>query len=117
MRRIALIAAIVSLTACASDFPEAPKSYAGVDGSTAAIVEIDASPSPVWIFVDGAYVGMTPLQYEMSFDSETAYLSVVAVPMTSSQTRQLKRIQVPPLPKRLHYFMNNASEIAASNGL
>ena len=117
MRPISIIAAIVSLTACASDFPEAPESYAGVDGSTAAVVEIGASPSPAWIFVDGVYVGVTPLQYEMSFNSETAYLSVVAVPMYSSQTRQVKRIQVPPLPKRLHYFMNTASEIAASNGL
>jgi len=117
VKLIALISAVTLVSACASDFPEAPVSYAGADGETAAIVEIGASPSPAWIFIDGIYVGVTPLQYEMSFNSETAYLSVVAVPMYSSQTRQVKRIQVPPLPKRLHYFLNNASETAASNGL
>ena len=117
MKMIALISAVTLISACASDFPEAPESYAGADGSTAAVVEIGASPSPAWIFVDGVYVGVTPLQYEMSFNSETAYLLVVAVPMNSSQTRQVKRIPVPPLPKRLHYFLNNASEAEASNGL
>ncbi len=117
MRMIALVAATVLLGACASKYPKAPESYAAADGATAAIVEIGASPSPAWIFVDGVYAGVTPLQYEMSFNSETAYLSVVAVPMNSGQTRQVKRIPVPPLPKRLHYFLNNASEAAASNGL
>lgn len=117
VKMITLVVATTLISACASDFPEAPESYAGVDGGTAAIVEIGASPSPAWIFVDGVYVGVTPLRYEMSFNSETAYLSVVAVPMNSSQTRQEKRIQVPPLPKHLHYFLNNASETAASNGL
>ncbi len=63
------------------------------------------------------YVGTTPLEYEMSFDSDTAYLSVSAVPMNGVQTRQVKRVQVPPLPKRLHFFLNNAPESAASNGL
>ncbi len=117
MKSIAIIAATTLISACASNFPDAPETYAGADGATAAIVEIGASPSPAWIFIDGIYVGVTPLQYEMSFNSETAYLSVVAVPMNSSQTRQVKRIQVPPLPKRLHYFLSNASETAASNGL
>jgi len=103
--------------ACASSFPAAPESYAGTDGGTAAVVEIGSSPAPAWIFVDGVYVGMTPLIYEMSFNSDTAYLSVSAVPMNSSQTRQVKRIQVPPLPRRLHFFLNNAPETAASRSL
>ena len=117
VRLITLIGAVTLTSACASSFPDAPESYAGVDGATAAIVEIGASPSPAWIFVDGVYVGTTPLTYEMSFNSDTAYLSVAAVPVNSSQARQVKRIQVPPLPKRLHYFLNNASETAESSGL
>jgi len=115
MKKTLVLFLIAMASGCGSPYPEVPESFAGPNGENAAIVEIHASPTPAWIFVNGAYAGVTPLDYEMRFDSETRSLDVSAVPMYGSQTRQSKRLQVPPLPKRLHFFMNTPPLTASSN--
>ena len=75
---------------------------------TVATIKIDSSPTSAWIFIDGVYVGTTPLETEMSFGASTSYLEVAAVPIYDSQSRQVKRIKVPPLPKSLYFLMNNS---------
>ena len=79
----------------------------GPEGATMAQVQIDAAPTPAWIFVDGAYVGQTPVTPEIPFTHETRFVEVVAVPMYASQTRQLLRITPPALPRNLTFFLDN----------
>jgi hypothetical protein len=115
MKNMLMLFLLAVSSGCGSPYPEAPISFAGQNGEDAAIVEIHASPTPAWIFVNGDYAGITPLDYEMQFDSETRSLEVSAVPMYGSQTRQSKRLHVPPLPKRLHFFMNTPPLTASSS--
>lgn len=105
--RAALLAALLLLSACATRWSDPAEVHAGEDGTTAAVVQIESSPTEAWIFVDGVYIGTTPLEHELSFSSRVRYLEVAAVPIYDGQARQVKRIQVPPLPKRLHFNMNN----------
>jgi hypothetical protein len=76
-------------------------------GATNSLVEIDSDPTPADIFVDGTYVGRTPLKRYLWFSSTTQAVTVVAEPLYPGQARQEQRMKVPPLPKRLTFFMNN----------
>lgn len=115
MRNLLILFSLALASGCGSPYPEAPMRFAGENGEDAAIVEIHASPTPAWIFVNGVFAGVTPLEYEMQFDSNTRSLEVSAVPMFGSQTRQSKQLSVPPLPKRLHFFMNTPPLTASSS--
>jgi hypothetical protein len=58
--------------------------------------------------VDGQYVGESPLKRYLWFSSTTRAVTVVAEPLYPGQARQEQRLLVPPLPRRLTFFMNNA---------
>ena len=75
-------------------------------GATNRLVEIDSQPTPAEIFVNGRPVGRTPLRRYLWFSSTTCALTVVAEPLYPGQARQEQRLQVPPLPTRLTFFMN-----------
>lgn len=79
----------------------------GVDGESVAPVQIDSSPTSAWIYVDRKYVGTTPLEHHLAYSSTTESIEIVAEPIFPAQVRQRKRIQVRPLPYRVHFFMNN----------
>jgi hypothetical protein len=85
-------------------------------GATNTLVEIDSQPTPADISVDGTYVGRTPLKRYLWFSSTTRAVTVVAEPLYPGQARQEQRLRVPPLPKRLTFFMNNPPESDASDG-
>jgi hypothetical protein len=104
----------VALAGCASDYAEPPETRATQDGSTAAPVQIVSSPTEAWIFVDGEYVGITPMEQEISFWAATRFIEVVAVPMYPAQARQVKRLELPPLPHTLMFDMNNPPATASS---
>jgi hypothetical protein len=87
--------------------PAAPCGYLP-PGATNALVEIGSSPTPANIYVDGEYVGKTPLKRYLWFSSTTRAVTVVAEPLYPGQARQEQRLRVPPLPGRLTFFMNNA---------
>jgi hypothetical protein len=76
-------------------------------GATSTLVEIGSQPTPADIFVDGTYAGRTPLKRYLWFSSTTHAVAVVAEPLYPGQARQEQRLRVPPLPKRLTFFMNN----------
>jgi hypothetical protein len=76
-------------------------------GASSAPVTIDSAPTSAAIFIDGRYVGQTPLRYRIHFSSNTRFIHVVAEPVYPSQTRQERRLQVPPLPQRIQFFMTN----------
>jgi len=76
-------------------------------GATNALVEIGSAPTPADIYVDGEYVGRTPLKRYLWFSSTTRAITVVAEPLYPGQARQEQRLSVPPLPNRLTFFMNN----------
>ena len=80
---------------------------AAQDGATLAPVRIDSSPTPAWIFVDGTYVGLTPVTPEIPFTHETRFVEVVAVPTYATQTRQVLRITPPAMPRNLTFFLDN----------
>jgi hypothetical protein len=79
-------------------------------GTSNELVEIDSSPTPAAIYVDGRYVGKTPLKRYLWFSSTTRAVTVVAEPLYPGQARQEQPLQVPPLPKRLTFFMNNPAK-------
>jgi len=93
-----------TLGPCAADMD--PCSYIP-PGTTNALVEIDAMPTSAKIYVDGEYVGRTPIKRYLWFSSTTRAITVVAEPLFPGQARQEQRVNVPPLPKRLTFFMNN----------
>jgi hypothetical protein len=87
-----------------------PETCRGIQpGASQGVVVIDSSPTPAAIRVDGEHVGQTPLRHLLSYTSQTRYLTVVAEPLYPSQMRQERRLRVPPLPSRIHFFMNNPS--------
>jgi hypothetical protein len=93
------------LLACLAGCAHAPLDSR--DGATLREVRIDSSPTPAWIFIDGTYVGRTPVEPELPFTHATRFIEVVAVPMYESQTRQVLRIVPPSLPRDLHFFLDN----------
>jgi hypothetical protein len=115
VKLFAIVAALVCTAGCASTYATPPEVSAGVDGSTTGHVQISSGPTVAWIFIDGAYVGLTPLEQELNYQSGTRFVEVVAVPLYEAQARQVKRIQVPPLPQSLFFNMNNPPASAASN--
>ena len=88
--------------------PSPPECLNVAPGASFTWVDIDSSPTPAAIYVDGRYIGRTPLQYPLAFTSRTRYVVVVAEPLYSTQTRQEQRLAVPPVPDRIQFFMNNA---------
>ena len=109
LRGLGLGALALAAGGCAGDRLHALSPFAGPNGITIAPVEIDSSPTTAWIYVDGEYVGNTPLVYGLAYASDTRHIEVSALPLPdhAAQTRQAKIIPVPPLPTRLHFFMNN----------
>ena len=75
-------------------------------GASHALVEIDSSPTPAAIYLDGEYIGETPLRYPLSYTSLTRSLTVVAEPLYPVQTRQEQQLRIPPLPRRIQFYMN-----------
>lgn len=127
IHKVAVLAVAVQLTACAGpslDCSEGPRPKcdpttlgscaADIDpcrhippGATSTLVEIDSSPTPARIYVDGTYVGRTPFERYLWFSSTTSAVTVVAEPLYPGQARQERLLNVPPLPTRLTFFMNN----------
>ena len=114
MKLSSVLLALLTLVigGCAGDRLQALSPFAGPGGISIAPVEIDSSPTTAWVYIDGKYVGNTPLVYGLAYDSETKYIEVVAEPLPDHpmQLRQTKHIQVPPLPTRIHFFLNNHEE-------
>ena len=111
--RYTLIALLVLIASgCSNNRLEALSPFTGPDGISIAPVEIDSSPSSAWIYIDGKYVGNTPLVYGLAYDSNTNYIEVIAEPLPDHpvQQRQVKHVRVPPLPTRIHFFLNNHEE-------
>ncbi|WP_295582948.1 PEGA domain-containing protein [uncultured Lamprocystis sp.] len=81
-------------------------------GASNELVEIGSSPTSAAIYVDGIYVGKTPIKHYLWFLSTTRAVTVVAVPLYPGQARQEQRLRVPPLPRRLTFFMNNPARTA-----
>jgi hypothetical protein len=84
-------------------------------GATNSLVEIDSSPTPAEIFVDGTYVGRTPLKRYLWFSSTTRSVTVVAEPLYPGQARQEQSLNVHPLPRRLTFFMNNPAKTVTTD--
>lgn len=99
--RAAALTWLACLAGCAHSPLDAP------EGATVREVRIDASPTPAWIFIDGTYVGRTPVEPEIPFTHATHFIEVVAVPLHESQTRQVLRITPPSLPRDLRFFLDN----------
>ncbi len=99
--RALVMSLVASMAGCTQAALEAP------DGATVRQVRIDAAPTPAWIFVDGTYVGRTPVAPEIPFTHSTRFVEVVAVPLHDSQTRQVLRIVPPSLPRDLQFFLDN----------
>lgn len=112
--RDTLIALLVlTASGCAGNRLEPLAPFAGTGGVTIAPVKIESSPTTAWIYIDGKYVGNTPLVYGLAYDSNTSYIEVTAEPLPDhpGQLRQTRHIRVPPLPNSVHFFLNNSDEL------
>jgi len=114
MKVTALFPLLLISFGCASDFHSVPETTAIEDGSTSAVVQISSSPTEAWIFIDGNYIGVTPIETRLTYAAGTRFIEVVAAPGYSAQVRQVKRIALPPLPHVLFFDMNNPPASAAS---
>jgi hypothetical protein len=83
-------------------------------GATNALVEIGSVPTTADIYVNGDYIGRTPLKRYLWFSSATRTITVVAEPLYPGQARQEQRLSVPPLPERVTFFMNNPVKTSAA---
>jgi hypothetical protein len=107
--------ALLAALAAAGCAPLAPGGCAGrvvacpaaETGPTRAPVRIDTAPTPAAIYLDGRFIGYSPMTYPVTYTSATSHISVVAVPLYPGQAQQQRLIRVPPLPKRVSFFMNN----------
>ena len=86
------------------------------EGATHSLVEIGSSPTPAEIYVDGMYLGRSPLKRCLWFTSTTHAITVVAEPLYPGQARQELQLSIPPLPRRLTFFMNNPAKVDANGG-
>jgi hypothetical protein len=82
--------------------------YPGIPpGASQAEVEILSSPTSATIYLDGQSIGRTPLTHPLWYSSRTRYLTLTAEPLYPGQARQEQQLRVPPLPRRVQFFMNN----------
>ena len=109
---LTIVLLVLLTSGCASDRLQSLSPFSGPGGISIAPVEIDSSPSSAWIYVNGKYIGNTPLVYGLAYDSHTNYIEVIAEPLPDHpvQQRQVKHVRVPPLPTRIHFFLNNPEE-------
>ena len=84
-------------------------------GQNVVKVKIDSSPTPAWIYIEDRFIGTTPLRYPVRYDSQRRSLEVVAEPLpdNTAQVRQRRSFSLPPLPNRVHFFMNNPSTLSS----
>ena len=109
---LTIVLLVLLTSGCASDRLQSLSPFSGPGGISIAPVEIDSSPSSAWIYVNGKYIGNTPLVYGLAYDSNTNYIEVIAEPLPNHpvQQRQTKHVRVPPLPTHIHFFLNNHEE-------
>jgi hypothetical protein len=92
----------------------APSPVRPPPGLSTATVRIDAAPAPAWIFVDGAFIGLTPIEPTLAFTHATHFIEVVALPLHGTQTRQVLRVVPPNLPRGVQFFLDNQDPSAVS---
>lgn len=112
-----LCAALATLSAACSPISKLDQEVPDADaaGRSVAIVQIDSSPTPAWIYVENRFIGTTPLEHRFRYDSGRRSIEVVAEPLPdhAAQIRQRRRFSLPPLPTRVHFFMNNPSRLSS----
>ncbi|MCG6942383.1 MAG: hypothetical protein LJE69_14170 [Thiohalocapsa sp.] len=87
--------------------PRRPTSVTAGDGETSRRVRIDSEPTPAAIYLNGAFIGYSPMHHRIGFGSTDRAISLVAVPLYPGQAQQQRLIRIPPLPARVSFFMNN----------
>lgn len=86
-----------------------PKACAEVPaGADHVLVEILSSPTHAAIYLDGKFIGTSPLLHPLWYSSKTRFLRLTAEPLFPGQARQEQLIKIPPLPSRIQFFMNSA---------
>jgi hypothetical protein len=79
------------------------------DGQTNQWVRIDTEPTTAAIYLNGDFIGYSPLQHRIGFNSTDRAISQVAVPLHPGQAQQAQLIRVPPLPAQVSFFMTNGA--------
>jgi hypothetical protein len=86
------------------------------DGNTRHWVRIDSSPTPAAIYLNEQFIGYSPLRHPIGFGSGDSQINLIAVPLFPGQAQQSQYISIPPLPKRVKFFMNNpAADTTSTN--
>ena len=66
---------------------------------------IQSQPTPAKIYVNGEYIGITPVTTKLWYEKEK-FVNIKAEPFYESQTPQNIYIKIPPIPPKLTIFMD-----------
>jgi hypothetical protein len=106
-------------TSCTAFQPDCaarePVVLTAAEGETRKWVQIDSEPTAAAIYLNGRFIGYSPLRYRIGFSSGDRAIDLVAVPLYPGQAQQQQVIAIPPLPARVSFFMNNPAADAADS--
>jgi hypothetical protein len=86
--------------------PARPRPPTVAEGATRHRGRIDSDRTPAAIYLNGRFIGYSPLQHPVGFSSDEHVISLVAVPLFPGQSQQERLIRVPPVPSRVSFFMS-----------
>ncbi len=76
------------------------------EGTTYDTVRIITKPTPAYIYLNGKYVGESPIDVEVWFGNKIRRNKVSAIPFYPRQSVQTVLFDAPVLPDRITFYMN-----------
>jgi len=92
---------LILITGCSQNCKGASETA----GMNQALLKIKTSPTNARIFIDGEYMGKSPLKYKVWYNEEKK-INLVAEPIEANQFPQNVYLNVPPVPKKITLYMD-----------
>jgi len=80
-------------------------------GATHHEVSITSYPTTAGIYLNGNYIGNTPLTVDIWYDRHRVFTELIARNLYPNQFPQVARIEAPDVPDKIRFFMNHPSLI------
>ncbi|RMH59173.1 MAG: PEGA domain-containing protein [Zetaproteobacteria bacterium] len=106
MRRL-IFALPCLLLACAAKDPV---------GATHHDVSITSFPTTAGIYLNGNYIGNTPLTVDVWYDRNRVFTEIIARNLYPNQFPQVAKITAPDVPDKIRFFMNHPSLVELDLG-
>jgi hypothetical protein len=85
-------------------------------GAPAAWVDIVSVPTSAAIYLDERFIGYSPIRYPIVWSSAASTARLVAVPLYAGQAQQQLLLRLPPVPRRVSFYMTNPPMEASNFG-